>query len=105
MEVLLVPVLLRLRLQIGFDEHVNVAVEHALDVADFDFGPLVLGQAVRLENVRSNLTAESDTQLAVFNGLRFGLLLLHVPVRTAGREAPSYKLPCSCAATVRSDTA
>src|SRR4051812_9009778 len=73
--VLLVTVLLRLRLQIGLDKHVDVAVEHALDVANFHLGALVLRQAVRLKNIGSNLAAESDTKLSVFDRLSLGLLL------------------------------
>src|SRR4051794_25793777 len=46
--------------QVGADEPVQVALEHALDVADLLVGPVVLDHRVRIEHVGPDLRAEVD---------------------------------------------
>jgi len=70
-------------LQVRFDEFVEIAVEDAIDVADFNFRSMIFREAVRLENVRPDLAAPRDIELAVFDGLRFGFLLLSLELEEA----------------------
>src|SRR5262245_7354717 len=65
-------------LQIGFHERLQIAVQNAIDVADFDFRASILNQPIRLKHVRTDLTAKGNVHLAVFDGLRVGLLLIHL---------------------------
>src|SRR5262245_46148997 len=50
----------RLLHQIRLDEHVDVAIEHAVDVAHLLFRAMVLHQLVRMQDVAANLAAERD---------------------------------------------
>src|SRR6185312_13214977 len=53
--------------QPGVHERVEVAVEHAVDVADFDLGAGVLAHLVGLEDVGADLAAEVDVELGVLH--------------------------------------
>src|SRR4029079_17763479 len=44
--------------QIRLDEPVDVAVEHAVHVADLFLGPMILHQLIRMEHVAADLAAE-----------------------------------------------
>ena len=70
-------------MQVRFDKFVEVTVEDAIDVADFNFRSMIFREAVRLENVRPYLAAPRDIELAVFDGLRFGFLLLNLELEEA----------------------
>src|SRR5258705_2889653 len=66
----------RLLQQIRLDERVEIAVEHAVDVADLHLGAMVLDHLVRLQHVAANLAAEADFLLRPRNLLQpRGLLL------------------------------
>ena len=54
--------------QAGFDELVEVAVEHALRVATFDVGAQIL-DARLVEHVGADLVPLADVGLGVFHGL------------------------------------
>src|SRR5205814_1045675 len=56
-------------LKISLYEGFQVAVEDAIDISDFNFRPSVFDEAVRLKNVRTDLTSESNIHLAVFHRL------------------------------------
>ena len=62
--------------EIALDEAVDVAVEHGAGVADFEAGPRVLHQLIRLEDIRANLAAEADLSLIVIRLGIFRLALL-----------------------------
>jgi hypothetical protein len=47
-------------LQIGADERLQVAVDHAIHVADFHLGAMIFDKAVGLQGVRTYLRAEAD---------------------------------------------
>src|SRR5262245_40590497 len=49
--------------QIGLDEHVDVAVEHAIDVADLFLRAVILHQPIGRQHVAANLAAERDLLL------------------------------------------
>src|SRR6266851_3557888 len=49
--------------QVALDEDIDVAVEHAVDVADLLFRPVILGELIRVQHVAANLAAESDLLL------------------------------------------
>src|SRR5207244_3171100 len=49
--------------QIRLDERIEVAVEHAVGVADLLLGPVILHHAVRRQHVAPNLVAERDVLL------------------------------------------
>ena len=49
--------------QVGADEGVEVAVEHAVHVADFELGAVVLDEPVGLQGVGADLVAEADVAL------------------------------------------
>src|SRR5258705_12008665 len=66
----------RLLQQVRLDERIEVAVEHAVDVADLHLGAMVLDHLVRLQHVAANLAAEADFLLRPRNLLQpRGLLL------------------------------
>src|SRR3990167_9402611 len=46
--------------KIALDEDVDVAVEHAVDVADLLFRAVVLGHLIRMQHVTADMTAEAD---------------------------------------------
>src|SRR5262249_22185686 len=49
--------------QIALDEHVDVAVEHAIDVADLFLGAVILHHLVGVQDVAADLAAEVDVFL------------------------------------------
>src|SRR4051812_9580129 len=53
----------RLLHQIRLDELVDVAVEHAIHVADRFLRPVILGELVRMQHVAADLAAEADRLL------------------------------------------
>src|SRR5207249_6677580 len=55
----------RLLAQVGLDEHVDVAVEDGVGVADLGVRAVVLHHAVGLEHVGAALVAEADIFLAL----------------------------------------
>ncbi len=65
-----------LHAQVGFDEAVDLAVEHGARVADFVVGPQVLDDLVRLEHVRADLVAEADFSFLVVLLGELGLAFL-----------------------------
>src|SRR5262245_41391157 len=62
------------------DEHVEVAVEHAVDVADLLFGPVIFGELIRMEDVAPNLAAERDLLLRAPDLIELRLVLLELDV-------------------------
>src|SRR5580692_5630679 len=62
-----VPTCLRLflaapHLQVGADEGLQVAIDHAVDVANFHLGAVIFDQPIRLQSVGADLRAEVDVQ-------------------------------------------
>src|SRR5258705_11491863 len=70
----------RLLQQIRFDEWIQVAVEHAVHVADLHFGAMVLDHLIRLQNIAADLTAEAYFLLRPGDLLQLRRLLLHLQV-------------------------
>src|ERR1035437_5365806 len=71
--------------QIAAEEWFEVAVEHLVYVAYFDLGAVVLGDAVGLQDVGSDLRTEVDFELRIFKLLADGALffeLIFVEPRT-----------------------
>ena len=54
----------------GFDQHVQVAVEHAVGVPDLDFRPLVFDQPIGMKNVGPDLAAKINIELGLFQLFR-----------------------------------
>src|SRR5271165_4510212 len=65
------------RQQVGADEGLQIAVNHAIDVADLGLGAVILDHAVRLQDVGANLRAEFNIEFRVLNFLGGGALFLH----------------------------
>ena len=72
--------------QVGFDEAVEVAVEHGAGVADLVIGPQVLDELVGLEDVRADLAAEADLALLVVLLGEVGLAFLFLQADQLGLE-------------------
>src|SRR5206468_1969081 len=52
--------------EVGPDERIDPAVEDRVHVTDLVLGPVVLHEAIRLQDVRSDLAAEVDVLLLPF---------------------------------------
>ena len=70
-------------LQVGLHERIEVAVEHALDVAGLVLGPQVLHHLVRLQHVAADLAAEADPLLLAPDAGQLVLPLLALEVGQA----------------------
>src|SRR6266567_6263357 len=66
------------RQQICPDERLQIAVDHAVNVADLQLGAVILDHAVRLQDVGTYLRSEFNVEFRVFNLLRGHPLLLHL---------------------------
>jgi penicillin-binding protein 1A len=66
--------------QVGLDEAVDVAVEHAGDVAFLVLGAVVLHHLVRVQDVAADLAAEGNRLLLAAEAIELGLLLLQLHV-------------------------
>src|SRR5947208_5981705 len=66
--------------QVALDEDVDVAVEHAVDVADLLFRPVILGELIRVQHVAANLAAEADLLLDTADLVELGLVVSHLDV-------------------------
>src|SRR5450830_1205855 len=73
-------------LERGFDEGIQVAVQHLLGVGDFDVGAQVLDAAL-VQHVRADLVAPAHIGLAVFELLLFFLAFAHLVVVQARAQA------------------
>src|SRR5256885_17030287 len=49
--------------EVGVDEGSDIAVEHAVDIADGELGAMVLDQAIWCEHIAADLAAEVDIEL------------------------------------------
>src|ERR1035437_7697532 len=72
--------------QIGFDERVEIAVEHAADVADLLLRPMILHHLVRVQHVAADLAAEGDALLLAADLIELGLVVLHLQIVEAGLQ-------------------
>src|SRR3954469_25355781 len=70
----------------GLDERVEVAVEHAVDVAGLVLGAQVLHELVRRQYVAADLAAEADLLLLALDGRELVLALLALEVGETGLE-------------------
>src|SRR4051812_27806625 len=70
----------RLLHQVRLDEHVDVAVEDAIDVADLLFRPVILDHLIRVKDVAADLMAERDFLLRAANLVELRLVLLDLDV-------------------------
>src|ERR1043165_765700 len=66
--------------QVALDEHVDVAVENAVDVADLLLRPVILHHLVRMQDVAADLAAEADLLLDAADLRQLRLVLLHLDV-------------------------
>src|SRR6266508_217454 len=66
----------RLLHQVGLDEAVEIAVEHAVHVADLELRAVVLDHLIGLQHVASDLVAEGDVALLPAELFELGLLFL-----------------------------
>src|SRR3954470_19304963 len=66
--------------EVGLDERVEVAVEHAVDVAGLVLGAEVLHELVRRQHVAADLAAEPDLLLLALDGGELVLALLALEV-------------------------
>src|SRR5438445_10516591 len=77
-------------LQTGFNQLVEVTVEHLLSVTDLDIGAQILDSAL-VEHVTADLVAPADIGLAVFELLLRRLLLAHlVLVQARAQHLPGF---------------
>ena len=72
--------------EVGANERVQVAVHHAVHVADFEFSAMVFDQTVGLHDVRPDLTAEGNVQLALVQLVSMRLALLNFQIVQARAE-------------------
>src|SRR5215831_8833320 len=79
--------------QVALAEDVDVAVEHAVDVANLLLRPVILHELVWVENVAANLPAERDLLLRTADLLEFGLLLLRLQIVEPGLEHLHGRIP------------
>ena len=94
----------RLPHQVRLDELVDVAVEHAVDVALLVLRAVVLDHLVRVQHVAADLAAEGDVLLLAADLSQLGLLLLHLQVVQPRLQHLHRRRRGSCAATARSGT-
>src|SRR5712671_4001310 len=66
----------RLSHQIRLDEEIDVAVQHAVDIADLLLRAMVLDHLVRVQHVTANLAAEGNGALRPADLIELRLLLL-----------------------------
>src|SRR5690349_8465486 len=64
--------------EISADEWSQVTIEHASRITNFHFGTMILHELIRREHVRTNLRAEINVELGVFQLLRFRSLLFQL---------------------------
>src|SRR5579872_5168048 len=76
----------RLLHQIRLDEAVEVAVEHAIDVADRFLRPVILHELIRVQHVAANLAAEGDLLLRAADLIELRLLFLLLQIVEARLE-------------------
>src|SRR5262249_11458596 len=79
--------------QVALDEDVDVAVEHAVDVANLLLGTVILHELVWVQDIAANLTAEGDLLLDTADLLEFGLLLLRPQIVQASLEHLHRRIP------------
>src|SRR5829696_6473780 len=68
------------------DEDVDVAVEHAVDVADLLLGPVIFDQLIWVQDVAADLAAEGNLLLGAADLLELRLLLLRLQIVEAGLQ-------------------
>src|SRR3954471_21833645 len=66
--------------QEALDEHVDVAVEHAVDVADLLLRAVILHELVGVQHVAADLAAERDVLLRAADLLELLLILLDLQI-------------------------
>src|SRR5215467_9415910 len=64
--------------QVGPYKRLQITIDHAVNVANFGLGAMILDQAVWLQHIRPDLRAKVDIQLGFFYFLRRLALLLHL---------------------------
>ena len=64
-------------LQAGFDERIQITVQHCLGVACLDAGAQIL-DARLVQHVGAYLATSADVRLGVFQGLLAGTAILHL---------------------------
>src|SRR5208283_1151765 len=72
--------------QISANERINVAVEHAVDIANAKLGAMVLNQAIGLHDVGANLAAKGNFQLGFVQLVGGIAALLHFHVVEFGAQ-------------------
>src|SRR4051812_24780958 len=72
--------------EVRLDERIEVAVEHAVDVARLVLGAQILHELVRLEHVAADLAAQVDALLLALDLRELGVALLLLDVGEAGLE-------------------
>ena len=76
--------------EVAVDEFVDVAVEHAADVARLDLGAQVLDHLVRLHHVAADLAAPADLGLLAGDRVEFGGTIL-LGLRGDQRRQPTHR--------------
>src|SRR5436190_23618952 len=66
--------------QIRLDEDVDVAVEHAVDVAHLLLGPMILHELIWMENITANLAAEGDLFFCAADLIELRLIVFHLQI-------------------------
>src|SRR3974390_1691899 len=74
------PALGFLREQIGADKRIEVAIENTVDVANFEFGAVVLDEPIGLHHIGTNLAAEGNVHLGFVEFVAFFAALLHFEI-------------------------
>src|SRR6185369_6041233 len=73
----------RARLQIRLHERLQITIKNAIHIPNFYFRAGVLREPIWLQHIRSDLAAECDIHLAVFDCLRIRFLLIHLDFKQA----------------------
>src|SRR5689334_4343448 len=78
--------------QVALDEHVDVAVEDAVHVADLLLGPVILHHLIRMQDVAADLAAEADLLLDAADLRQLRLVLFHLDVVEARLQHPHRRV-------------
>src|SRR5688500_1116924 len=66
--------------QVGLDEGIEIAIEHAVRIANFEFRAVVFHHLIGMQHVAANLVAECDLLLRAADLIELRLVFLHLDV-------------------------
>ena len=88
--------------KIRSNQLIQIAIEHAIDIANLHARAQVLHHAIRLQDVGADLRAEVDLELGVFDLLASLRASSPARIRRGASAECSWRSRGSCAASARS---